>query len=282
VTVAVVVDSTSDIPEALRTEYNISVVPLMIVFGSEALHDGIDITTEQFYQRLTQSNVHPSTSQPSPGAFAETYERLAQDHDGIISIHLGSGLSGTVRAAEQARELMGEQHPNVAIHIVDSGSVSMGFGFLALEAAKMAHAGKSLDEISAHVESLKPKIRLWAVLDTLKYLERGGRIGRTRAFLGTLLNVKPMIQIKDSEVLPSEQVRTHKKAIARMVELASNEGPYEHLAVLHSVSEPLANELADRLGAIHPRDQIIVASLTGVVGVHGGPGVVGVTGIKKS
>ncbi len=280
-TVAIVVDSTSDISEALRSEYNIAVVPLMIVFGNEALQDGIDISTDQFYQRLTQSDVHPSTSQPSPGAFMEVYERLAQDHDGIISIHLGGGLSGTVRAAEQARELMHEQHPDVRIDIIDSGSVSLGFGFLALEAAQMARDGRSLDEISSHVRSLVPNIRLWAVLDTLKYLERGGRIGRSRAFLGTLLSVKPIIQIKDSEVLPTEQVRTHKKAIARMVEIASTEGPYERLAVLHSVSEPLANELADRLGAIHPRDEIIVAPLTGVIGVHGGPGVVGVTGIKK-
>lgn len=280
-TVAIVVDSTSDIPEALRKEYNIEVVPLMIIFGNEALRDGVDITSDQFYQRLTQTSVHPSTSQPSPGAFVEVYERLAKDHDGIISIHLGSGLSGTYRAANQASELMKEQYPDLPIHIVDSGSVSMGFGFMALEAAKMAREGRSLDEITTYVESLKPRVRLWAALDTLKYLERGGRIGRSRAFLGTLLNVKPIIQIKDSEVLPAEQVRTHKKAIARMVEMASAEGPYEHLAVLHTVSEPLANELADRLGALHPRDQIVVASLTGVVGVHGGPGVVGVTGIKK-
>jgi DegV family protein with EDD domain len=276
VTVAVVVDSTADIPQAIRDEYGITVVPLSIMFGKETFLDGVEMTSDQFYQRLTQSDVHPTSSQPSPGRFAETYERLGKEHEGIISIHLGGKLSGTVRSAEQARELA----PDVPLRVIDSGSVSMGTGFLGIEAAKLARAGKSLEEIAARLESMVPNIRLWAVLDTLKYLERGGRIGRTRAFLGTLLNVKPMIQIKE-EVLPSEQVRTHKKAIARMVELATDEAPYEYLAVLHSQAEPLAQDLADRLGAIHPRAEIFVAQLTGVIGVHGGPGVLGVTGVKK-
>ncbi len=276
-TVAVVVDSTADIPQRTREEYGISVVPLTIIFGNESFRDGVDMTSDQFYQRLTESSVHPSTSQPSPGAFAEVYERLARDHEAIISIHIGGKLSGTARSAMQARELV----PNVPIHVVDSCSVSMGFGFLGIEAAKLVRAGQSLEQIASRIDSMVPKIRLWAVLDTLKYLERGGRIGRTRAFLGTLLNVKPMIQIKE-EVLPAEQVRTHKKAIARMVEIASAEGPYEYLAVLHSSAEPLAVELSNQLAAIHPRDEIVVAQLTGVIGVHGGPGVLGVTGIKRS
>lgn len=275
--VAVVVDSTADIPQAMRDEYAISVVPLSIIFGNETFQDGVDMTSDQFYQRLSEGTVHPSSSQPSPGAFAEVYERLAQNHEGIISIHISGKLSGTVRSAAQACELV----PNVPIRVIDSGSVSMGFGFLGLEAARLARAGHSLDDIATQIERMVPNIRLWAVLDTLKYLERGGRIGRTRAFLGTLLNVKPMIQIKE-EVLPAEQVRTHKKAIARMVELASAEGPYEHLAVLHSAAEHLATELVNQLGALHPRDQIVTAQLTGVIGVHGGPGVLGVTGIKKA
>ena len=275
-TVAVVVDSTADIPKHLREELNISVVPLTILFGKEAFLDGVELSNDQFYSRLVEGNIHPTTSQPSPGAFVEVYEKLAQDHEGIISIHLSGHLSGTVRSAQQAIEM----GPNVPIRVIDSGSVSMGIGFLGIEAARMAQAGKSLDEIATHIESLTPKIRLWAVLDTLKYLERGGRIGRTRAFLGTLLNVKPMIQIR-GEVLPSEQVRTHKKAIARMVDLASAEAPYRQLAVLYSTGEHYAEELANQLAAIHPRDQIIVSQLTGVIGVHGGPGVVGVTGIKK-
>ncbi len=275
-TVAVVVDSTADIPQAVRAEYNITVVPLLIMFGNESFLDGVEMSSDQFYERLTQSNIHPSSSQPSPGAFAEVFERLGKEHEGIISIHLGGKLSGTVRSAEQAKELA----PGVPVRVIDSGSVSMGTGFLGIEAAKLAKAGKSLDEIADRIERMVPNVRLWAVLDTLKYLERGGRIGRTRAFLGTLLNVKPMIKIQD-EVLPAEQVRTHKKAIARMVELASAEGPYEYLAVLHSQAEPLAQELANQLGALHPRAEIVVAQLTGVIGVHGGPGVLGVTGIKQ-
>src|SRR3712207_5106826 len=170
----------------MRAELGIEMVPLNIIFGSESYRDGIDMATDEFYRRLVESKVHPSSSQPSPGAFAEVYEKLAHDHEGIISIHVGSGLSGTVRAAAQAKELV----PNVPIQTIDSGSVSLGCGFLALEAAQMARDGKKLEQITAHVESLLPNVRLWAVLDTLTYLQRGGRIGRSSAFLGTLLNVK--------------------------------------------------------------------------------------------
>lgn len=274
--VAVVVDSTADIPQAIREELGISVVPLTILFGREAFLDGVEMNGDQFYARLIEGNIHPTTSQPSPGLFAETYEKLAQNHDGIISIHLSGKLSGTVRSAEQAKELA----PNVPIRVIDSGSVSMGFGFLGIEAARMARDGKSLDQIATHIESLVENVRLWAVLDTLKYLERGGRIGRAGAFLGTLLNVKPIIQIK-GEVLPAERVRTHKKAIARMVELATAEAPYSHLAVVYSTGPQLAEEFANQLSDLHPRNQIVLAQLTGVLGVYGGPSVLGVTGIKR-
>ena len=274
--VAVVVDSTSDIPEHTRQELGITEVPLLIMFGREQFRDGIDISNDEFYARLVESNVHPTTSQPSAGDFAEAYERLAKDHEGIVSIHLGGKLSGTVRSAQQAAEMV----PGVPVRVIDSGSVSMGMGFLGIEAAQMARAGKSLDEIAAAVEAMVPRIVLWAVLDSLKYLERGGRIGKGRALLGTLLNVKPMIYIR-GEVLPGERVRSHKKAIARMEELASAEAPYKHLAVLYSTGLQYAEELADRLATIHPRAQIVVSQLTGVIGVHGGPGVLGVTGIKE-
>jgi DegV family protein with EDD domain len=275
-TVAVVVDSTSDIPQDVRKQLDIHVVPLVILFGSEQFRDGIDISNDEFYARLEGGSIHPSTSQPAVGEFVETYERLAKDHEGIISIHIGGKLSGTVRSAQQAAEML----PDVPIRVIDSGSVSMGLGFLGIEAARMARDGKTLDEIATTVEAMVPRIVLWAVLDTLKYLERGGRIGKGRALLGTLLNVKPMIYIR-GEVLPGERVRTHKKAIARMVELASEEAPYRQLAVVYSTGQEYADELADRLIGVHPRAQIIVTQLTGVVGVHGGPGVLGVTGIKE-
>lgn len=275
-TVAVVVDSTSDIPADIRADLGITVVPLLILFGNDQYRDGIDLSNDEFYARLVEGAVHPTSSQPSAGDFADAYERLAKDHEGIISIHVGGKLSGTVRSAQQAADMV----QSVPIRVVDSGSVSLGLGFLGIEAAQMARQGKPLDEIATAIEAMVPRIVLWAVLDTLKYLERGGRIGKSRALLGTLLNVKPMIYIR-GEVLPGERVRSQKKAIARMVELATDEAPFSHLAVLHSAAEPLALELADQLGSLHPREQIIVAQLTGVIGVHGGPGIVGVTGIKK-
>ena len=274
--VAVVVDSTADIPTAIRDELGIEVVPLSIMFGRETFLDGVDMSSDEFYRRLVEGTVHPTSSQPSPGSFAEVYQRLAKDHEAIISIHVGGKLSGTVRSAQQAADMV----PEVPIRVIDTGSVSMGVGFLGIDAAEQSRAGKPLDEIAAYVEERVPRIRLWAALDTLEYLRRGGRIGRAGAFLGTLLNVKPLIEIR-GEVLPSERVRTHRKAIARMVELTSSQAPYESLAVLHSLSPERAEELADQLGSIHPRAEIIVSQLTGVIGVHGGPGLVGVTGITK-
>jgi DegV family protein with EDD domain len=276
VAVAVVVDSTSDIPQQIREELNISVVPLSILFGNESYLDGVEMTGDQFYSRLIEGGVHPTTSQPSPGQFAEVYERLAKDHEGIVSIHVSGKLSGTVRSAHQGAELV----QDIPIRIIDSGSVSMGFGFLGIEAGRMAREGKSLDEIAAHIERKVDNIRLWAVLDTLEYLRRGGRVGRAGAFLGTLLNVKPLIQIR-GEVLPSERVRTHKKALGRMKELAAAEGPFESLAVMYSTDRQMAEEMANQLGEFHPREAVVLAQLTGVIGVYGGPGVVGVTGVKK-
>lgn len=260
----------------MREELGITMVPLLILFGNDQFRDGVDMSNDEFYARLVEGTIHPTTSQPSPGDFVEAFERLAKDHDGIISVHLSGELSGTVRSAQQAADML----PDIPVRVINSRSVSMGAGFLGIEAAKQARAGKSLDEIATSLEALVPHVALWAVLDSLKFLERGGRIGRGKAFLGTLLNVKPMIYIEGG-VHPGEQVRTHKKALARMVDLVSAEGPFRDLAVLYSTGKEYAEELADRLGTIHPRDQIVVSQLTGVIGVHGGPGVLGVTGIKQ-
>ena len=275
-TVAVVVDSTADIPQTLRDEYNISVVPLTVLFCNETFLDGVEMTGDQFYKRLVEGNVHPKTSQPSPGQFVEAFERLGQDHDGIISIHLSGKLSGTVQSARQAAELV----PNVPIRVIDSGSVSMGIGFLALEAARMAHAGQSVDGIAEQIEAMAQRAYVWAALDTLKFLERGGRIGGARAFLGTLLSVKPIIEIR-GEVLPSEQVRTHKKAMTRLVDLAKAQAPYSHVAVMYSTSRQYADEIVGQVQTLGGDDQIVVAQLTPVLGVYGGPDLVGIAGIKK-
>lgn len=276
-TVAVVVDSTADIPPTLRDQYNITVVPLTVLFGTETFLDGVEITGDQFYKRLVEGSVHPKTSQPAPGQFVEAFERLGHDHDGIVSIHLSGKLSGTVQSARQAAELV----PNVPIKVIDSGSVSMGFGYLAVEAARMAQNGESLDQIAAQIEAMAQRAYVWAVLDTLKFLERGGRIGGARAFLGTLLSVKPIIQVK-GEVLPSEQVRTHKKAMARLIDLANGEAPFSHVAVMYTTSQQYAEEIVAQIGSLMPRDQIVMAQLTPVLGVYGGPDLVGIAGIKQS
>jgi len=276
VTVAVVVDSTADIPAALRDEYNITVVPLTVLFGNETFLDGVEMTGDQFYKRLVEGSVHPKTSQPAPGQFVEAFERLSRDHDGIVSIHLSGKLSGTLQSAHQAAELV----PNVPVRVIDSGSVSMGFGYLAIEAARMAQDGQSVDQIAEQIEVMAQRAYVWAALDTLKFLERGGRIGGARAFLGTLLSVKPIISIR-GEVSPAGQVRTHRKAMARLAELAAEQGPYSHLAVMYTSSQQYVDEVVGQLGSLIPQEQLVVAQLTPVLGVYGGPDLVGIAGIKK-
>lgn len=277
--IAVVTDSTADIPAQRAQELNITVVPLSVNFGSQSFRDGIDLSADQFYSRLVESNVLPTTSQPPVGAFEEVYRRLAQTADGIISIHLASSFSGTIRSAEQARALIEDGPP---ITIIDTGSVSMGCGFLAIKAAEAARQGASLEEIEALVRERIPRVRVFAAFDTLKYLERGGRIGRSRALLGTLLNVKPIVEIRDGEVHPYEQVRTMKRAVSRLIELAREQGPYEELAVLYSTGEEQARQIADQLGDIHPRDRIMFSQLGAVVGTHAGPGTLGFIGLKQA
>jgi DegV family protein with EDD domain len=278
--IAVVTDSTADIPASIVKELGITIVPLSVNIEGQSYRDGLDITPDQFYSRLVESDALPTTSQPPVGQFAEVYRSLGRTATGIISLHVAGQYSGTVRSAEQARALL-ESEGGPPICIVDSGSVAMGAGFLVLQAARAALAGSSLEQIEAQVRERQPRIRIFAALDTLRYLEKGGRIGRSRALLGTLLSVKPIIELRDGEVHPYEQVRTIKKAIARLIELAHEQAPFEELAVMYTTGEENALQLADQIADIHPRDKIIVSQLGAVVGTHGGPGLVGFAGITK-
>lgn len=275
--VRVVVDSTADIPPAIRDELEISVVPLMVQFGDQSYRDGVDLTNDQFYARLAGGETFPKTSQPAPGAFLETYQQLAPGADGIISIHISPQLSGTYTSAEQATAML----DNARVTLVDSTQTALSQGFLAIMAARAAREGKSLPEIEALVRSLIPRIFIYAGLDTLKYLERGGRIGRMRAFLGTLLNVKPILEVRSGEVHPIEQVRTSKRLPLRMMELARQHQPIEQLAVLYTSDPTLALDLVERCvaAALLPRDKILLAQMGPVIGTHVGPGAIGIAGI---
>jgi DegV family protein with EDD domain len=195
-------------PELIK-ELGITVLPTYLLFGTQSYRDGVDISTDEFYQRLLHEPVYPTTSQPTPQDFLMAFEKLSAKADGIICIHISSKLSGTLNSAEQARKSTTVATP---IEIIDSQSVSMGLGLLVIAAARMAKAGKGMAEITEAVRRMVPQCRLFILFDTLEYLAKGGRIGKVKSLLGSILNVKPMVMVRDGELVPSGQVRSHARA----------------------------------------------------------------------
>ncbi len=267
-TVKIVTDSSADLPDELVKALGITVVPLYVRFGDEVLRDRVDISEDEFYQRLTEGSVHPSTTQPSPQDFVDIYQKLAKGADGIVSIHISAKLSGTCNSAIQARETMGSSCP---IEVVDSETLSMALGLIVIAAARAAKAGKSLDEVEAVARETMPKIRLLALLDTLKYLMLGGRIGKAKALLGSILSVKPILTLKDGEVVPAGQVRTRAKGLDRLFEFVQSIENIQELTVVHSTTPDEAQALAERLGSVFDKEKIIMSRLGPVLGVHIGP-----------
>ena len=268
--VKIVTDSSADLPDELAEEMGISVIPLYVRFGDEVHRDRVDITEDEFYQRLEHDPVHPVTIQPGPQDFLELYQRLLPDVDGIVSIHISGKLSGTCNSALMAKEMMEGECP---IEVVDSQAVSMGLGLVAIAAAQAAKAGESLEKVVEAANQAIPKINLLALFDTLKYLLLGGRIGKAKALLGSILNVKPVLTLKDGEVVPAGQVRTRAKGIDKLVEFVKDAADIQDLAVVHSTTPDEAQELAERIGSVFDREKIRIARLGPVLGVHMGPRV---------
>jgi len=268
--VKVVTDSGADLPSQLAQELGISVVPLYVRFGEEVYRDRVNISEDEFYQRLEHDPVHPSTVQPGPQDFLEVYRKLSPDADGIVSIHVSGKLSGTYNSALMAKEMMETGCP---IEVVDSQAVTMGQGFLAIVAATTANAGESLDKIVDEVKQAIPKIHFLALFDTLKYLLLGGRIGKAKALLGSILNVKPMLSLKDGEVVPAGQVRTRAKGIDRLFEFVQNAADIQDLAIVYNTTPDEAQNLAERIGSIFDREKIRIARIGPALGVHMGPGL---------
>ena len=268
--VAVVTDSTADLAPDLVEERSITVVPLTVILDGRNYLDGVDITADEFYARLAASGAAATTSQPSPGRFAEVYRQLLTEHDEVISLHISSQLSGTYEAATQGAALVDEPR----IRVVDTGMVSMPLALLTLAASAMAADGAAAEAIAERVRSIKERMRVYFMVATLEYLRRGGRIGRASALLGSVLQVKPVLTIAEGQVAPLERVRTQERALTRVIELASAvEGP-----VCALVGHATAAEAADRIArALEPHaESLIVAPLGPVVGAHAGPGTVGV------
>jgi len=271
--VKIVTDSTADIPAELAREYNITVVPLKVFFGDEVFRDGVDLTPGSFFQKLEKCTTLPTTSQPTPAEFQEYYRPLIEKESSIISIHISSRMSGTFQSAQLAKKIMGCQD----LEIIDSQTVSVPLAMMVFAAAKVARAGGTKEEILLLLRRIMENQQTHFVVDTLDYLQRGGRIGKAQAFWGTLLNVKPLLYIREGEIHPREKVRGMNKALNRLVQVAREQFKDEKVLVyLTHGNEPeilgkLRNKAVEQLNCVESWEN----QLGPVVGTHVGPGVVG-------
>jgi DegV family protein with EDD domain len=271
--IRIVTDSGADLPAELIKELDITVVPVYVRFGEEVLRDQIDIGADDFYQRLLNDPIHPNTTQPSPQDFINAYEGLSNEADGIISIHITGKLSGTYNSAVQGSKIVKSKCP---IEVIDSQQLSIALGLMVIQAAKMAKSGKGLQHIVNETSKMIPNMHLLVLFDTLKYLVKGGRVGKAKGFVGSILNVKPILTLKNGELEPSGQVRTRSKGINRLLDFAGKIKDIEDLAVLFSTTPDEAKFLVNQLDPIFPKERSILARLGPGLGVHGGPGVLAI------
>lgn len=272
-TVRILVDSTADIPHDRAQKLNITVVPLLVLFGDTEYRDGIDLTTDAFYQKLANTPVSPTTSAPSPGAFEEAFREALQGADAVLALNIASQLSATHNNAVRAAAVVAGE-TGKRIEVLDSGTVSGGFGMPAEILAQEAQNGASLDDLKAHAVSMFSRIHLHAALDTLEYLQRGGRIGRARQLIGSLLNVKPLLEVRDGQVLPVENVRTRAKAQERVGQISAGFKPIEAMAIVESSAA--VGEQYDAIARTFYDGVIYHYALGPVVGTHAGPGAGGI------
>jgi DegV family protein with EDD domain len=272
--IRVVTDSSCDLPAALAADQRIEIVPLTIRFGEEELVDGRDLTPRQFWARCARSPMLPETAAPAPGAFEAVFRRIAAEGaDGIVCVNISSRLSATMQSAQIAGEAVASDIP---VRVIDSRFASMAQGLLALAAARMAAQGKALDDVAGTVEDLVPRTRLLAVLDTLENLKKGGRIGGAQAFIGTMLSIKPVIQVVDGAVEQESKQRTRSRSLRYLADKVKEFGPIEALTVMHG-DAPDLDEMLDLLDGITPRADILVGDIGAVIGTHAGPRAIGVT-----
>jgi DegV family protein with EDD domain len=275
--VRIVTDSACDLPDAVCEELGIEVVPLTIRFGEREYVDREELSVDAFWRELESSPVLPETAAPSVGAFEETFRRLADGGaDGIVCINLSARLSATMQSAQLAAKALDGQVP---VEIVDSQSASMGIGNLALYAARRAASGATVDEIVREVEDRRARQHVYATLDTLEYLRKGGRIGGAQAMLGSMLSIKPVITVEDGAVEPAGRVRTRSKALRFVLDRVPA-GRVESISVLHSMA-PDIDEFLAQLEPLVGDAEVVVGTIGPVVGVHCGPRVVGIAFIQR-
>ena len=268
-TVKIVTDSVADLPSHVVKELDITVVPILVRWGEELYRDGIDLTAAQFYERLKRSRIPPSTSVPSPGTFAEAYDKLAEESNEIIAIIVTSRLTGTYNVALQSIGLMKRK---CRVEVIDSKCATMAEGFVVMKAAQAAQAGASLDEVMEVTRKTIPRVDFLSTFDTLEYLKRGGRIGKAQAFLGSILKVNPLITLRDGVVEPVGRTRSRAKAIDRLCEFAMSYSHIEEIAIEEATTPNDADRIAERLSAKFPKERIYRSKPSPVIGAHTGPG----------
>lgn len=273
-TVKIVTDTLSDITSDLAEEMGLTVVPLYVRFGDEIFKDRVEITSEEFYRRLVYEDILPSTTQPTPHDFITVYEELAKETDEILVIVVSSKLSGTYQSATQAIDMI---KSNCKINVVDSLKVAMAEGLIVLSAANAVKNGAGLDDATEYARKAVSRSHLVAYFDTLKYLAKGGRIGKAQGLLGSMLSVKPILTIKDGEMAPLTRVRSLNGGFDHLYSVLANAGKLESLAVEHATTPDDADKLVERFSSIYPKDDIYRSVISPVIGTYAGPNALAVS-----
>ncbi|MDY6911839.1 MAG: DegV family protein [Chloroflexota bacterium] len=267
--VKVVTDSTADLPGGLARELDVTVVPLSVTFGNLSFFDGVDFDADTFYQKLQRSVYLPTTSQPATGVFAQVYDGLTDETDEIVSIHISVKLSATINSALRGH---GAMDKNCHIEIIDSQNASMGLGLIVIQAARAAQSGATLKEVIEVTQEAITRTHYFGMVDTLEYLHKGGRIGKAKALMGSLLNIKPLINVCEGEVHPVGKERTRKKAMARIQRIVEGFPNIKEMAIAHSTVPDDADAFADRVAFLFNKDRIYRSRIGPVIGTYLGPG----------
>lgn len=271
----IIVDSAASIPADIARSLGLHVIPIKVVFGTDTFLDGVNLDSATFYQRLASNHHLPITSQPSAGEFLGLFEQLTASGDQVLCILMSHQLSGTLSSAEAARDML----PGRPIHIFDSLSVSIGEGLLAMAAAEMAGQGQAIEAILARLERMRSQMQVFFVVDTLEYLQRGGRIGGATALLGTMLKIKPLLHLVNGRIEPLEKVRTRQKAVERMLDIMVAKvgaGARVWGAVTHTNCPDEAAEVEATLRSRFDCAQVLTGEAGPTIGTHAGPGVLGI------
>jgi DegV family protein with EDD domain len=267
--VRIVTDSTSDLPPEVASSLGITVVPAYVHFGDKSYRDGVDMDPDELYRRMLEGPLHPTTSAPAPGDFAEAYRRLAQDTDEIVSVVVTSKQSAVYDSALMGKESLKQR---CRIEVIDSQSVTMGLGLMAVLAARKAQAGANIEEVLEAVRLAIPRTHGLAVFETLKYALKGGRLSKAGALIGSLVKVRPMLTIRAGVVGPSGVTRTQARGVERLCDFVRKHCPIDDIAVVYSSSPQEAQSLAEQMKSIVPQSHPIVARMGAALGVHAGPG----------